>query len=169
MQSQTPGQFDPELRAALDRLAAFPNELRQRLQGLGDAALRYKPTPSEWSVVEIVGHYGDIEAQWAGRIRQVLAAEQPTFPGFNPDATVEQQRYQEKQLPALLAAFAERRGELVEFARGLRPAQVERSGIHPVRGPITVAGALIILANHDQMHLRQIEANLEQHAAGGGR
>lgn len=165
MQSQTPGQIDAELRATLDRLAAFPSQLRQRLQGLNEAALRFKPAPTEWSIVQIAGHYGDIEALWAGRIRQMLAAEQPAFPNFDPDALVEQQRYQEKQVGALLAAFAERREELVEFARGLRPAQMERGGIHAVRGPVTVGSALVILSGHDQMHLRQIEANLEQLAA----
>lgn len=165
MQSQTPDQRDAELRAALDQLAAFPNQLRQRLQGLAEAALRFKPAPTEWSIVEMIGHYSDVDVQWAGRIRQMLAAEQPTFPGFDPDATVEQQRYQEKQSAALLAVFAERRSELIEFTRGLRPAQIARGGIHPVRGPVTVESALSILANHDQIHLRQIEANLEQFAA----
>lgn len=149
-----------EIAAALDALAAFPDALRQRLQGQADAALRFKPAPAEWSVVEVVGHLCDIESLWAGRIRQMLAAEQPAFPNFDPDATVAQQRYQEKQLAALLSTFAERRAEHLEFLRGLRAPQLERGGIHAVRGPVTVGQAIMLLSKHDQMHLSQIEANL---------
>ena len=150
-----------DISTALDALAAFPSALQRRLQGLSDAALRFKPAPNEWSVVEVVGHLCDVEALWAGRIRQMLASEQPAFPPFDPDALVAQQRYQEKQVAALLSTLAERRAEHLEFLRGLRAPQLERAGVHPVRGPVTVGSTIVILSGHDQLHLNQIEANLK--------
>jgi uncharacterized damage-inducible protein DinB len=153
-----------DIGAALDALAAFPNGLQRRLQSLSDAELRFKPAPKEWSAVEVVGHLCDVEALWAGRIRQMLASEQPAFAPFDPDALVAQQRYQEKQVAALLSTLAERRAEHLEFLRGLRAPQLERGGLHPTRGPVTVGGAIVILSGHDQLHLNQIEANLKAFA-----
>ncbi len=147
------------INTQLDRLAGFPAELQQRLQGLSDEALRFRPTPESWSIVEILGHLTDVDAVWPARVRQMLAAENPTLVRVDNDL-VRQRDYQHKQVGTLLTTLAERRAEFVALMRSLRPAQLARTGIHPTRGPITVAGAIAALADHDRQHREQIEANL---------
>lgn len=151
---------DPQTKAHLDALAAFPEALKRRVQGLDEGALRYRPTADAWSAVEIVGHIMDVEALWAGRIRHMLGAEHPSFPPYDRDEIVRQQEFQNKQPGGLLITFAERRAELVDFLRGLRPAQLARTGVHPTRGPISVADSIAILEDHDRAHAEQIAANL---------
>jgi hypothetical protein len=73
---------------------------------------------------------------------------------------VRQRDYQNKQLGFLLLTLAEQRAEYVEFLRQLRPGQLARTGVHPTRGPLSVAEGIAALADHDQIHSRQIAANL---------
>lgn len=150
-----------ETEAYLDTLAAFPAALRQQVQPLADAALRYKPE-GEWSAIENVGHLIDIENLWMARFRQMLAAENPALPAIDVDETVRQRDYQHKDPANLLHRFAEQRAETVEFVRGLKPLHLERTGIHPVRGEITLAQGIAIMANHDRLHSEQIAKTVAQ-------
>ena len=150
---------DSQFKAQIDALAAFPQQLKQQLEGLSDAALHYYPTPAGWSIIEIVGHMTDVDAIWPGRVRQMLSTDNPTLPRVDNDM-VRQRDYQHKQLGSLVLMLAERRAEFVELLRALRPAQLGRPGLHPTRGPITVAGAAAALADHDRGHSQQIAENL---------
>ncbi|HEU5098049.1 MAG TPA: DinB family protein [Roseiflexaceae bacterium] len=147
-------------KAQIDSLAAFPDQLKRQLQGLEEAALRFRPAPNEWSILEIVGHMNDVGALWPARIRQMLATDNPTLAAVDPD-WVRQRDYHNKQLSFLLLTLAEQRAEFVEFVRVLRPAQLARPGLHPTRGPLTVEQGIAALADHDRIHSQQIAANLE--------
>jgi len=150
---------EPTFKAQIDELAAFPAALKAQLQGLSDTALRFQPTPDAWSIVEIVGHMTDVDAIWPGRVRQMLSTDNPQLSAVD-NSIVRQRDYQNKQLSSLLITLAERRAEFVELLSVLRPAQLERTGRHPTRGPITVADAAAALADHDSRHCEQIAANL---------
>jgi uncharacterized damage-inducible protein DinB len=154
---------DSLIMTHLDALTAFPDELKQTLRGLSDDALRHRPAAGAWSAIETVGHIMEVEALWAGRFRQMLAAEQPVFSAYNPDEAVQQRDYQNKQPAGLLLAFTEQRAELVVFLRILRPAQLARTGVHARHGVISVADGIAILANHDRAHNQQIAAAIEAH------
>ena len=147
------------VKAQIDSLAAFPEQLKLQLQGLDDAALRFRPTPDDWSIMEIVGHMMDVGALWPARTRQMLATDNPNLTAVDPD-WVRQRDYHNKQPGFLLISLAEQRAEYVEFLRVLRPAQLARTGIHPTRGPLTVEQAIAALADHDRIHSEQIAANL---------
>ena len=146
-------------KAQIDLLAAFPEQLKRQVQGLDDAALRFRPAPNEWSIMELVGHIIDVGMLWPGRTRQMLATDNPTLPAVDPD-WVRQRDYQNKQPSFLLITLAEQRAEYVEFLRILRPAQLARTGVHPTRGPLTVEQGIAALADHDRIHSEQIAANL---------
>ena len=147
------------VKSQIDLLAAFPEQLKRQIEGLDDAALRFRPAPDEWSIMELVGHIIDVGALWPGRTRQMLAADNPTLAAIDP-GWVRQRDYHNKQPEFLLITLAEQRAEYVEFLRVLRPAQLARSGIHPTRGPLTVAQGIAALADHDRGHSEQIAANL---------
>jgi len=148
-----------DLKTQIDLLAAFPEQLKRQIQGLDDAALRFRPAPNEWSIMELVGHIIDVGTLWPGRTRQMLATDNPTLAALDPD-WVRQRDYQNKQPSFLLITLAEQRAEYVEFLRILRPAQLARTGIHPTRGPLTVEQGIAALADHDRIHSEQIAANL---------
>lgn len=149
-----------DIKAQLDSLQAFPDALKRQVYELDLDALRFRPAPGAWSILEIVGHLIDIEALFSGRVRQILAADNPALTTLDVEAAVRERDYQNKQLGFLLLTFAERRGEHLELLRVLRPQQLARSGLHPVRGAMSVADCIGILARHDHEHAAQIAANL---------
>lgn len=149
-----------KINSLLDELAAFPDALKQQVGGLPGAALRFRPAPEAWSIVEIVGHIVDVGALWPGRTRQMLATDHPRLAAVDP-GWVQERDYQNKQIGFLLITLAEQRAEYVEFLRTLRPSQLARTGLHPTRGDLTVAQGIAALVDHDQGHSRQIAENLE--------
>jgi hypothetical protein len=155
-----------QVKIQIDTLAAFPEQLKRQLHGLEEAALRFRPAPDQWSIMEIVGHIVDVGALWPARIRQMLATDNPALAAVDPD-WVRQRDYHNKQPGFLLLTLAEQRAEFVEFVRVLRPAQLARPGIHPTRGPLTVEQGIAALADHDRGHSQQIAANLEAHRRRG--
>jgi hypothetical protein len=159
---------DSQFKALLNELAAFPAALKTQLQGLSDAALRFQPTPDDWSIIEIIGHLTEVDAVWPGRVRQMLSTDNPQL--VSVDNTVVRQRdYQNKQLNFLLITLAERRAEFIEMLRVINPSQLSRTGQHPTYGQINVTGAAAALANHDRSHREQIAARLEAFEQAGGR
>jgi hypothetical protein len=56
----------------------------------------------------------------------------------------------------LLQTMAWRRKELVNALRNVSPEDWERSGIHEVRGPMTVYELATQIAEHEDEHLAQI-------------
>jgi hypothetical protein len=147
------------IKAQIDALAGFPEQLKRQLQGLDEAALHFRPAPDEWSILEIVGHMIDVGALWPGRIRQMLATDNPALAAVDP-GWVRQRDYHNKQPGFLQISLAEQRAEFVEFLRMLRPAQLARTGVHPTRGTLTVEQGIAALADHDRIHSEQIAANL---------
>lgn len=150
-----------EIAPVLDMLAAFPSVLRDLTRPLDDTTLRFKPE-GEWSAIENVGHLIDIEGIWTGRFQQMLAAEQPTLQRFDVDELVRQRSYQQKQLAGLLGTFSEAREQTIEFLRGLKPLHLERTGVHPTYGIITLSQAIGIMSKHDYLHHDQIEKTVAQ-------
>jgi hypothetical protein len=157
---------EAQFKAQVEALAAFPEQLKRQLEGLSDAALRFRPAPDGWSIVEIVGHMTDVDAIWPGRVRQMLSTDNPQLQGVDNDV-VRQRDYQNKQIGLMLITLAERRADFVELLRMLRAAQLARPGLHPTRGPITVGDAPAALADHDRGHREQIAANLAAFERGG--
>lgn len=149
----------------LAAIAAFPAALRQQLAGLGEEALRFRPAEGEWSAVENVGHLIDIDALMMGRVGQMIARDNPQLQPLDVDEAVRRGDYQQKHAPFLLATFAERRAALVEEWRYIMPANLTRAGVHPTRGPMTIADIIALVARHDLMHRDQIAAALEAHRA----
>jgi len=147
------------VKSQIDLLAAFPEQLKRQIAGLDDAALRFRPAPDEWSIMELIGHIIDVGTLWPGRTRQMLATDNPTLAAIDPN-WVRQRDYHNKQPEFLLISLAEQRAEYLEFLRVLRPAQLARPGVHPTRGSLTVEQGIAALVDHDRLHSEQIAANL---------
>ncbi len=62
-------EFRNHLQSAEDN----PNDVSAAVAGLSDAALRYKPAPNKWCILEILGHLADVEIVYGHRLRQMIA------------------------------------------------------------------------------------------------
>lgn len=122
---------------------------------------RWKPAPDAWSVLEIVGHLQAIDEQaFAERIRLALAENGPAFFALDVVAIANERRDNDKDPPALLASFTRERDESSGLITGLRDVDLQRAGLHPALGPLTIGVLLDKWIAHDFEHLAQISANV---------
>lgn len=146
------------LEEALALLERTPAVLRALLDGLPEAWVRATDGPGAWSAYDVVGHliHGE-RTDWIPRVRHILEkGEREPFPPFDREAMFAASG--EKTLAELLERFEELRGENLAALRALRLGEgaLERTGIHPGLGRVTLGQHLATWVVHDLGHLRQI-------------
>jgi hypothetical protein len=111
-----------------------------------------------WSLRDIAAHLAASEREaFDPRIRAIAAGEEPSFGFYDNDAT----DFSGIQLEDALAEWAEVRGRLLDFVRGLSDEERARIGHHERYGDISVDRYLQIALAHDRDHLAGLE-----HVAG---
>ncbi|MDP9483060.1 MAG: DinB family protein, partial [Chloroflexota bacterium] len=108
-------------------------KLRATVEAAG-GRLRDRPAPTEWSVIECVGHLLDSEIVTAARVRWITAEDEPAIIGYDQDRWVDGLRHRDDDPDDLIALFdALRTADLRLWAAS--PASTrERVGIHSERG-----------------------------------
>src|SRR5258708_32741774 len=69
---------------AVDAYLAGPHELRLAIAGMSRDQLIARPIPGKWSVLEVVCHLADTEANIAHRLKRGLSEERPQFERVQP-------------------------------------------------------------------------------------
>jgi uncharacterized damage-inducible protein DinB len=146
---------------SLTRLARTPDDLAAAIAGADDAALSRRPSAHAWSAKEIVCHVRDTEEPFLAFFQAMLDRDEPRYDdGGAPERWVDDRQYRRNDTAEALKTFRRRRDESLAFLRHLAPAQWERRGIHPVRGPLTLARFVGLMAAHDADHLDQLRRAL---------
>jgi hypothetical protein len=130
--------------------------LRTLVCPLSDAQIRRKPAPTEWSIVEIVGHLIDTEQLLRYRIIRMTTLDHPAIIPYDQDAAVVRHGYQHADLNVLLRTLATERETTLQTFKGFTPTQLARTGWHLEYGLWVVAHVVTYLAKHDSMHDQQI-------------
>lgn len=150
--------MEQNLPDTISLLARIPATLDALLRGLPDTWTRRNEGPDTWSAFDIVGHliHGE-RTDWMVRARMILAlGETKAFEPF--DRLAQMRESHGKTLAQLLDEFALVRSQnLAELtAMNLTPQQLERHGLHPALGTVTLSQLLATWAAHDLTHLHQI-------------
>ena len=111
-----------------------------------------------WSAFDIVGHLIFAERNnWVARTRFILEfGETRAFPPF--DRLGQAKESQGKTLPDLLDEFARVRAASLSELRALKlqPEDLDRRGLHPALGVVTLSQLLATWVAHDLTHLHQL-------------
>jgi hypothetical protein len=157
---QDPTGYQQLLLAALgdddpaEVLRGTPSELRDLVTEAGDD-LRSPPEPTEWSVVECVGHIVDAALMTAIRCRWILAHDRPPLVPYDQDLWVRGLRHIDDDPEELLRLFeAVRAADLALWARSSGEDRA-RVGIHEERGPESYDLTFRLAAGHDRVHMAQ--------------
>jgi DinB family protein len=139
-------------------LARTPATLDALLRGLPDGWIRANEGGETWSPFDVIGHliHGE-QTDWLPRTRIILErGDARPFDKFDRFAQFRGSRG--RPLSELLDEFAARRAEnLRQLATlALTDADLDRPGLHPELGPVTMRQLLATWVAHDLDHLVQI-------------
>jgi hypothetical protein len=146
------------LQDTVSLLERTPAALDALLRSLPDVWTRRNEGGATWNAVEIVVHLIHAEeADWIPRARMIVeAGDSRPFPPFDRAAGLETAG--ERTMAEVLDAFAAARGASLAQLRALQlqEADLERRGLHPSLGGVTLSQLLATWAAHDLSHLHQI-------------
>jgi hypothetical protein len=156
-----PSTFLAETVALLERT---PQMLHALLDGLPEPWLEGRDTPDGWQPRDVVGHLITAElTDWITRLERIL--DYGTSKPFDPfDRFAHQERDVGVPMSRLLDTFTELRADsLVRLGELVGEADLDRVGMHPSLGEVTVRHLLATWAVHDLDHVSQLFAGLSAH------
>src|SRR5689334_16711288 len=147
-----------ELAQAIEVLKRTPTTLNSLLRDLPEPWLVQNEGPETWSPFDVIGHliHGE-ETDWIPRARIILEhGEARAFDKFDRFAQAEASRG--RTLASLLDEFATLRQTNLRALTAMRltDKDLERTGRHPVFGPVTLGQLLATWVAHDLDHVMQI-------------
>jgi len=155
----TTREFD--LSDGIALLERTPGALTALLNGLGEAWIRSSEGEGKWSPYDVIGHLNHAErTDWIPRARHILAGETRPFDPFDQTAQFTESRG--LSLGELLATFRELRRESVAALRAmnLTAADLDRRGVHPSLGQVTLGQLLSTWVVHDLDHVVQVSRTM---------
>ena len=150
--------MDFELNQAVAVLRRTPAVLHALLAGLPPPWPNATEGPGTWSPFDVVGHLVQGErTDWIPRVEHLLRhGTAVPFPPFDREAMFRHSKG--VSLAELLDTFAALRKENLErlAALSLAPADLDRQGLHPELGVVTLRQHLATWTAHDLSHVAQI-------------
>jgi len=138
--------------AWLDAYLGGPDRLRSAVTGLSREQMISRPITGRWSVLEVVCHLVDTEANIAHRIKRVLSEDRPVFDRVKPERMLAALAYHDRYVEDELGLFDLTRRQIGRILRASLPEAWERTGVVGDRGDRTVGqmihGADEHLAHH---------------------
>jgi hypothetical protein len=150
--------FVGETTALLQRT---PEVLRALLHDIPDSWTDAPDVPDGWRPHDVVGHLitGEL-TDWIARTERILN-DGPSVPFDRFDRTAMLDRDAGVPLNELVERFATLRGEnLARLAELVVEADLDRRGLHPSLGEVTLRELLATWAVHDLDHVSQVFAGM---------
>jgi DinB superfamily len=146
------------IEKSLEILERTPKVLDMLLQGISDDWTTNNEGPETWSAYDVVGHliHGEI-TDWIPRADIILSHNpDKKFTPFNRFAQF--QESEGKSLQQLLEKFKTLRKKNLEHlsSKKITATDLEKKGIHPAFGEVTLAQLLSTWVVHDLNHLAQV-------------
>lgn len=145
------------LEDAVAILERTPASLRTLLDGLPETWLRTTEGDGTWSPYDVIGHliHGE-RTDWIPRARHIMAGKTQAFEPFDRTAQFTESRG--KSLSELLATFADLRRKNIALLDGMKLTDddLNRRGLHPELGDVTLGQLLATWVVHDLDHVAQV-------------
>jgi len=126
-------------------------------QGVTTEQARWKPTPEEWSLLEVICHLHDEERQdFRQRLDLTLHHPETEWPPIHPSLWVTERIYNQRDLPEMVATFTHERDRSLAWLDTLSYPDWSAYHTHPVAGKMTAGDVLGAWVAHDHLHIRQL-------------
>lgn len=152
------GPTAAEVENLLDRMAAVPGRVAAAVAGWSETQFRARPAPDEWSAAEVLAHLRVADEMLTSRAYLILACDNPPITANDGGRWNAISGYAEQDVPTLLAHYAARRADVVTVLRRATLEDWRRTGVHSMRGTVTLFHQVKFLVDHDREHCEQLEA-----------
>ena len=148
--------------ATLDRFAAILAAATQRLRMISSAEAAARPQPSAWSKKEELGHLVDSAINNYARIIRVQKENAPALPGYQQDAWVERQGYDDRDWRELIALWSALNEHMLAAAARIPSAALARTCTIAGSQPMTLEFVIEDYVDHMVHHLQHIGVALSE-------
>ena len=146
------------LPATIQALACTETALRANLAGLDRADLTTKPAPHEWSIVEVLCHLRDLEAEiFPQRTELIRRNDGSKILGFDEKAWTIERKYAQADPNEALDYFCAARRKNLPLLREISASELEKNAVHSEFGKMSLRVLLADWAGSDLVHTAQIQ------------
>lgn len=150
--------FDPAF--LVGRLRRFPALLAALVDDVDEGHWRWKPSASDWALVEILGHLAREEREdFRPRLERTLRDPAEPWPPIDPEGDVKKHEDIDGDPRGFLEGFARARAENLAWLASLGELGSlawDHAHAHPRGFTIRAGDLLCAWADHDALHARQI-------------
>ena len=144
-----------------------PTKLRAAVAEAPEAMRKWRPAAGEFSVHEVGVHCADSETNSHGRIRFLVAEDDATIFGYDPDAWARKFSYHDHPLDAALLTVEAVRANTVPILQRMSEADWASAGTHSESGSYTAEDWLRTYAAHLEQHVLQVRSVVAAWEAAG--
>ncbi|MGB9105760.1 MAG: DinB family protein [Terriglobales bacterium] len=148
--------------ATPDRFAAVLTAASERLRLLSPAEAASRPQPGAWSKKEELGHLVDSAINNYARIIRAQMENAPALPGYQQDAWVERQGYQDRDWRKLIALWSALNEHMLAAAARIPSAALARTCTIAGSQPMTLEFVIEDYVDHMVHHLQHIGVELSE-------
>ena len=146
------------IERSIEILERTPAVLDSMLAGIGDDWVMNNEGPETFSPYDVIGHlvHGE-KTDWTARTKRILEfGDTKPFEVWNRFAQYEESKG--KTLQQLLEEFAAIRKENIAWFKSLQltEADLDKKGMHPKLGSVTLRNLLATWVVHDLTHIAQV-------------
>ena len=143
---------------SIEILERTPGVFRELLSGIGEEWVMANEGPDTFSPYDVIGHliHGE-KTDWVPRAKIIL--EHGLSKPFTPyDRFAQFEESKGKSLQQLLDEFEEKRNENMQWFKSLKltEADLEKRGMHPGLGEVSLRNLLATWVVHDLTHIAQV-------------
>lgn len=141
----------------VDRFTHQAEAIARLVESVDSQQARWKPTPKDWSILEVINHLYDEEVEdFRIRLEITLDDPQAAWPPNDPVRKVTERKYNERDLGQSLENFLDERTVSLEWLRTLDQPNWQNEHRIPEIGALRAGDILASWVAHDLLHLRQL-------------
>ncbi len=134
-------------------------ELKDALYKIPQEVWQYKPSPTEWSVHEIIIHIADSETNACIRLKKIISEPDTVAPNYDQGQWAENLPYHQMSIDLALELLGCLRRQNCELLNLVEDSKWENKLNHKASGGLTIDKWLDMYINHITSHIGQMNRN----------
>lgn len=123
------------------------------INGLDDAALRRRPAPDKWNIMDNIAHIASYQLLFTERMQKTIAGEALTFGGYVPEQDERFLAMQQWSLVELVTSLEKGGKILLDVLESASPEALEYTATHLKYGKFTVTTWAEFYLLHEAHHM----------------